>query len=359
MRHIGSFSLPENNVRAHPVIIVRMRPALAAFEDVGNLGVFHLKRFWSRTLIVRDAGLQADRDGCEWVNTNTLLCGLGLGLRETLSFVMDSSPDFERFERWVLEKNGGSIDPARIERLNAALTGRLDGHGDIGEPVLTEADLAFWEENGYVVLHDAVPPEQCQAAEQAIWQFLHMDRDNPDTWYGGPQGHSIWVPFLHHPALWANRNSPRIYKAFAQLWGRTDLWVTVDQAGLNPPERPGWLFPGPRLHWDMSLQMPVVFGVQGILYLTDTASNQGAFTCVPGFHRKIEAWIESLPPGTNPRELDLERLGPIPIAGRAGDLVIWHHALPHGSSPNGAARPRIVQYISMRPSQWERQAVWK
>ena len=42
----------------------------------------------------------------------------------------------------------------------------------------------------------------------------------------------------------------------------------------------------------------------------------------------------------------------------AGDLIIWHKALPHGSRPNSAKRPRIVQYLSMYPTKGERQA-WK
>ena len=36
--------------------------------------------------------------------------------------------------------------------------------------------------------------------------------------------------------------------------------------------------------------------------------------------------------------------------GRAGDLIIWHDGLPHGASPNGTDRPRIVQYITIEPS---------
>jgi ectoine hydroxylase-related dioxygenase (phytanoyl-CoA dioxygenase family) len=65
------------------------------------------------------------------------------------------------------------------------------------------------------------------------------------------------------------------------------------------------------------------------------------------------------PPGVDPRELNLYELGPAPIAGKAGDLIIWHQALPHGSSPNSAARPRVAQYLSMRPSQWEYRDTWK
>jgi ectoine hydroxylase-related dioxygenase (phytanoyl-CoA dioxygenase family) len=79
---------------------------------------------------------------------------------------------------------------------------------------------------------------------------------------------------------------------------------------------------------------------------------------VPGFHRRIETWLRSLPPGADPRQQDLTALGAAPIAGRAGDLIIWHHALPHGSSPNRAKAPRVVQYIRMTPSQWAFNPVW-
>ena len=79
----------------------------------------------------------------------------------------------------------------------------------------------------------------------------------------------------------------------------------------------------------------------------------------PGFQRRIEDWLQSLPEGADPRKQDLSGLGAIPIAGRAGDLIIWHHALPHGSSPNRAKVPRVAQYIRMMPSQWEYNPVWR
>ncbi|MGO9261739.1 MAG: phytanoyl-CoA dioxygenase family protein [Bryobacteraceae bacterium] len=331
---------------------------IAGSEELGTLGVRHLKRLWSRTMSLR-ARPGPDAAAEEWDADNTLLCGLGLGLHETLHYLYKEAPAFERFEQWVLKNNGGAINPGRIARINAALSGTLPQHGDPGAPVLTPQDLAFFEEHGYVVLHDAVAPEACAAAAGAIWEFVGAHPDRPDTWYSGPQGHSIWVPLLRHPALEAARTSPRIFTAFAQLWGRTDLWANIDQAGFNPPERPGWRFPGPLLHFDMSLELPIHFGLQGILYLTGTAAGQGAFTCVPGFHRKIEDWLRSLPPDTDPRQQDLHPFGPVPIPGQAGDLILWHHALPHGSSPNHASRPRIVQYIALRPTTWTHAAKWR
>jgi ectoine hydroxylase-related dioxygenase (phytanoyl-CoA dioxygenase family) len=174
-----------------------------------------------------------------------------------------------------------------------------------------------------------------------------------------PNDHGIMVQLFQHPALSANRRSPRIRKAFAQLWGTADLWVSTDRVGFNVPERPGWMFRGPDLHWDVSLSQPIPFGTQGILYLTDTPPEQGAFTCVPGFHRRIDSWLDGLPAGANPRREDLHALGSRPIAGRAGDLVIWDHKLPHGSRPNRGARPRIVQYINLYPTRVECREVWR
>jgi hypothetical protein len=221
--------------------------------------------------------------------------------------------------------------------------------GDVDEPVLSAADLASWGALGYVVLHDAVPAQQCIAAVSAICEYLGADPADPETWYRGSNGHSIWVALMHHPAIWANRRAPRIRRAFAQVWGRRDLRVTVDRAGFNPPERPDWPFPGPPLHWDGELVPPVPFNAQGILYLTDTAADQGAFTCVPGFHRRLDAWLRALPPGSDPNQEDLSALRPVAIPGRAGDFIIWNNALPHSASPNRSDRPRIVQYIQMQP----------
>jgi hypothetical protein len=331
-------------------------------SPVTALGIPHLASFWSRTLAKRSGAAPPGSSPSEWAADNTLLAGLGLNLRETYAYLFDHTPSLGEFEAWILGINGGRIDPVRIARLNSAL-GAGPGETPVQTPaapvVLSAADLAFWEENGYVVVHDAVPPENCQAAAQAIYDFLGLDPLQPDTWYGQAFGHTIWVPLLHHPALWANRNSPRVHGAFTQIWQRSDLWVNVDQAGFNPPERPGWEFPGPHLHWDVSLVQPVPFGVQGILYLTDTAADQGAFTCVPGFHRIIEDWLNALPAGANPRAQDFGDRRAAPIDGRAGDLIIWHQALPHGASPNRATRPRVVQYLTMRPSQFGARSGWR
>jgi hypothetical protein len=218
-------------------------------------------------------------------------------------------------------------------------------------PVLSTEDQAFWKENGYVVVHDAVPPENIKAAEQAVWEFLEMDPNDPESWYPDPPRRSIMVEIYQHQALWNNRQHPRLHQAFAEIWDTEKLRVSFDRASMSPPNRPPYFERNSAgLHWDMSIDLPIRFHVQGVLYLVDTEANQGAFTCVPGFHRKIENWIKSLPEGTDPRKQNLESLGPIPVPAKAGDLVIWHSALPHGAGVNTADRPRVAQYITMTPA---------
>lgn len=309
-------------------------------------------------------GVQS-RDVADAHRDRVALDALGLGLQQAQEFLLRDAPSFEAFEAWIV-KTVGTVEPEQVARLNAALssaempaaTRAWLAEIDAMPPVLSAEDILHWEEQGYVIVHDAVPEESRRAAEQAIWSHLGARPDVPDSWYV-PNDHGIMVQLFQHPAFTANRRSARVHKAFAQLWGTADLWVSADRVGFNVPERPGWMFRGPDMHWDVSLARPIPFGTQGILYLTDTPGEQGAFTCVPGFNRRIDAWLDSLPPGTDPRTQDLHALGSKPIAGRAGDLVIWEHKLPHGSRPNRGINPRIVQYINMAPIDFEQREEWR
>ena len=323
--------------------------------EPGASGIICLKRFWARRIAARNGN--GDPASAEDLRTdNVLLAGLRLGVRETTDFLMAGAPSFEEFQAWVLLKNGGAIDPARVARLNSALRGDNPSapESSLPDPVLSSADLAFWDEHGYVVVKQAVGDDLCRAAVEAILSHAGMSMEQPDSWYGG----GLWIPLAHHPALWANRNSPRIHAAFAQIWGCSDLWINVDVCGVNPPLRPGYSFQGTPLHWDMTLAPPVRFGTQAILYLTDTAAHQGAFRCVPGFHQRLAGWLKEIPAGADPRALAATELQPIAIAGAAGDLIIWHQALPHGASANLGTLPRVVQYLNMFPSRHEINATW-
>jgi hypothetical protein len=168
----------------------------------GVLGMPHLYRLWSR--MAGAEGNVGASDGRQWAADQLTIHGLGLGLHETLGFLY-SRPSVAAFEAWILERNGGAIDPQQVALVNARvarLSGREPEPVEAGlpadfEPVLSEAELLCWQEQGYVVLRDAVPPEACRAAEQALWDFLGMDSAVPDSWYRNPawpHDHGAAVP---------------------------------------------------------------------------------------------------------------------------------------------------------------------
>jgi hypothetical protein len=232
----------------------------------------------------------------------------------------------------------------RIEALEAA------------ESVLGEDELRAWGENGYVIVPAVITPDQARDLANVVWSFVGADPDDPATWR--LTEHGIMVQLFRHPALTPARTSPRLLKAFAQIWGTANLWTSLDRVSFNPPVCPGLEFPGPRLHWDISLVPPVIFQVQGMIYLTDTTADQGAFEAVPGFHKRIDAWLEGLGEGVDPRAVDLSA-GARRIAANAGDLIIWPSALPHGASPNTGDRPRLAQYVTQYPASLRLAEHWR
>jgi hypothetical protein len=337
---------------------------LADSDVAGDLGVMHLKRLWSRCLRERSGIANGEQHEREWAMDNVVYHGLNLPLEETIKFLYNDAPSFRQFEEWVLHRNNGVIHKNVADRVNAAILALTSGEQthrreETVEPVLCEDDINKWNENGYLVVSGLYSIDEVKAAEYAVWKYLDLDPHDPDTWYGRSRDHGIMVQMFRHPALDAIRQAPKLRSVFAQLWKTSNLWISTDRVSFNPPERPGYEFPGPRLHWDVSLDLPIPFGVQGLVYLTDTEPEQGAFTCVPGFHKRIESWLGCLPPQVDPRMQDLDKLGAIPIPGKAGDLVVWHQALPHGSRPNRLTGPRIVQYVTMFPADASYADNWK
>jgi len=330
---------------------------LSPSTQIGAFGLMHLKRFWSKIILKRTNQLDEEMWKQEWPLDKTLLSVLGLGVEQTLTYVFQHAPAFEEFERWIILTAG----IPSIEQVNK-FNNLLHKTPEFTQPipcVLSDEELTFWAQNGYLILKNAVPKADCQATVDLICDFLKIKLNEPETWYGprtSRQG--IMVQLFQHPLLQKNRQSEYIQMAYQQLWQRTDIWVTTDRVGFNPPETDNWKFPGPDLHWDCSLDQPIPFNLQGLLYLADTAPNQGAFTLVPGFHNRISDWLLALPEGTNPRTENLHTLGSLPIAAAAGDFIIWHQALPHGSRPNTSSKPRFVQYINYQPADLAQKKHW-
>ncbi|RBP74823.1 phytanoyl-CoA dioxygenase PhyH [Shewanella putrefaciens] len=345
--------------------VIEQKPVLVSSDDLSCLGIYHLQRLWQK-IQLRKRGVPFTEPANEWHLDKTLLdlCGIGLepGLRAL--YQNDHQSAFVAYIQQIAKLTAADI--AGINQQLGAISHGLMPSVTVPEvedlnstevedsnpaAVLSESQLNFWQNEGYLVIPQVLTAEQCAATRDFIWQQLGANEQDPTTWY---QAHEfmqkIMLQLFRHPQLDANRQVPKIRQVFEQLWQRTDLVMTTDRVSFNPPETPTWHFPGPDMHWDMPLQLPVKFATQGLIYLTDTGEEQGAFCCVPGFHLKIEEWLlEQNKPDIELQQQDWHRWQVKPIAAKAGDLIIWHHALPHGASPNRETLPRMVQYINFYP----------
>lgn len=225
--------------------------------------------------------------------------------------------------------------------------------------VLTPEDWQHWITRGYVVIRNAVPRENVERMVALLWRFQEMDPNDPATW-SRPQlrdhkmqelNNSGMVEIYNHQYLWDNRQEQRLYDAFVDIWDREDLWVSIDRANLNTPNRDARSFNG-FIHWDVDTSVrPLPIGVQGVLSLVDTDSETGGFQCVPSLFSGFDEWVKSQPADRNPRAPNPEGLDIVNVPMKAGDMLIFNSLLAHGIRPNRSQdRVRMAQYISMAPA---------
>lgn len=230
-----------------------------------------------------------------------------------------------------------------------------------GKPLqlLSEEDWIFWITNGYIVIKNAVPLEQTSKLAGFLWEFEQKDPADPETWYAPPRAemkmkeltNTGMVEVYNHQLLWDNRQYPKVYRAFTDIWGTERLWVTIDRANLNLPIRPGYEYKG-FIHWDYDPETKPQ-NVQGVLALADqTDENMGGFQCVPELYRTYDTWKLTQPADRDRFKPDTTGFEIVKVKMNAGDLLIFNSTQPHGIRVNTSVnKVRLAQYISMMPAE--------
>jgi ectoine hydroxylase-related dioxygenase (phytanoyl-CoA dioxygenase family) len=231
--------------------------------------------------------------------------------------------------------------------------------------ILTESDWNFWITNGYVIIKNAVPREQALKLANYLWQYEDKDPNDPETWYRAPTTemqmkelvNTGMVEIYNQQYMWDNRQHPKVHQAFADIWGTEKLWVTIDRANLNFPQRPGFEAKG-FIHWDYDPETKPQ-NVQGVLALADqTDENMGGFQCIPELFRTYDSWKLTQPEDRDHYKPDPTGFELVKVKLEAGDLLIFNSLQPHGIRPNlSSNKVRIAQYISMMPAQEDNEAL--
>lgn len=248
--------------------------------------------------------------------------------------------------------------------------------------LLSEQHHEQFRDQGYVVVEDAVPEPLCDAVVDAMWRATGYDSNDPETWYGPPEGaDEQWkwrtmggVEMYHHQSQWDVRQHPTVYQAFAELLDEHRLWTSFERCNLKPPKHPDHPeFQPLDIHLDQPAlgylarcsspaasvpkEFPRPYNVQGLVMLNDVGRDEGGTTCVPDLYRDLEEWVDRVLAGGDYSKADIneELLDPSDanveqITGSKGDLLIWDSLLPHGQAPNLSESYRAATYIRMEPA---------
>ena len=90
--------------------MAKMIPLIGSSE-AGPLGAIHLPRLWLKVSLSANDALNDEYDECGAGFDQMVLDGLGLDRDGALDYIKTNQPTYPQFEQWVVDQNGGSIDP--------------------------------------------------------------------------------------------------------------------------------------------------------------------------------------------------------------------------------------------------------
>jgi hypothetical protein len=219
---------------------------------------------------------------------------------------------------------------------------------------IKERDRKQFHAQGYMVIHNVIPPGIVGNAVREIADFVGADLGDEATWYGGaPQLDGI-VPLHHAQSQWDIRQSPNLHEVFTEFFGTPRLIVDMNRCIFCPPVHPGFpTISRGSIHWDTDPRAPGPGSLQAVVLLTDIGRNRGGFQCLPEVYQNLDAWLKRYAARSdfdyfNP---GLNHWNRRQIAGKAGDVILWSTRLPHGTAANFSNRPRVAAFVSMQPKE--------
>ena len=229
----------------------------------------------------------------------------------------------------------------------------------IVQQILTDAQKAQYQRDGYVVLHEVVQGTQLAELRRVTDEFVESSRavSAHNSVYDLEPGHSaeqprvrrIKHPHKQHAAYKALVSHPTILSVLQDLWGPD---IRFDTAKLNLKSagfgaavewHQDWAF-YPHTNDDLA--------AVGVM-MDDMELENGPLLIIPGSHKdpvvhdhhgEDGRFCGAMDPGR--REVDYRAA--VPLTGRAGSITVHHVRAVHGSAPNTSNRDRRLLLFQFR-----------
>lgn len=219
--------------------------------------------------------------------------------------------------------------------------------------MLSQEQISFYEENGYLLVENVVTPAQLEALRQVTYDFIERSREvtESDEVYDLDSGHSartprltrIKLPHRQHPLYWETLVDERMTGVLRSLLGPN---VLLQTSKLNT-KAPGG---GAAVEWHQdwafyphSNDSLLACG----LMLEDVTEQNGPLLVIPGSHRGPVLSHHNNGVFCGAVDADdplFQREKAVTLTGKAGSMTVHHVRMLHGSAPNHSERARLILF---------------
>jgi len=224
--------------------------------------------------------------------------------------------------------------------------------------MLTSDQIAFYKHNGYVMVEDAVTPEQLNRMREITYDLIEKSRGVTESndIYDLDEGHSpaqprltrIKLPHRQNPYFWDVLKNSRMTQVLNNLLG-PDTMIQTSKLNTKAPGggaavewHQDWAF-YPHTNDDM-----LAFG----LMLEDVDQANGPLQVIPGSHNgSVLAHTNAdgvFCGAVDPADPDFHHDKAVTLTGKAGSMTVHHARTLHGSAPNVSDRNRLILFYECR-----------
>src|SRR5882757_3945025 len=215
--------------------------------------------------------------------------------------------------------------------------------------MISDRDIAFYREHGYIIAPDVLDTQTLSAARQVIAEFIEGARGvtghteiydlEPSHRPDAPRVRRIKTPHLHHELFRRIMRTPQMIEILKQLLGPS---VRLHGSKLNM-KAPHYGSPV-EWHQDWAFYPHTNDDVLAVgMMLDDCALENGPLMVMPGTHKGpvYDHHADGYFCGAmDPTACDLDFSQAVPLTGRAGTMSFHHVRLVHGSAQNVSALSR-------------------
>jgi len=223
---------------------------------------------------------------------------------------------------------------------------------------ITDDEIAFFDENGFVICPGVLAADELanyRAESQRLIDLILAGGTREDKFCNrGPEGVPYYLTYLHsHPNSYSLRllAHPFIGDLLTRMQGPDfiPLWEALvfklpENGSSVPWHRDGSWPPGEERMFNIDI------------YPDDSTIENSCVWCVPGSHKWTQEEAMKLVERGR-RDFD-DVPGAVPAELKAGDVLLHHVKVLHGSTVNRSGQLRRVTYFDNRAARWNEHYHW-